>query len=228
MTELLHEYLPGGADDAPLLALFHGTGGDERDLLPLGRMLWPGAPVLAPRGPVVADDGMPRFFHRIPVDPAAPGVNPSYPYRFDDDDIAEHVGRVADFLTWARAEYGLEQRPVLASGFSNGANLVGSMLLLRPGLVRAAVLFSCMPVLSGPPSCNLAETAVLLYGGRHDPIATPEQVETLASWLDGRGAAVEVKYHDGAHELPRAAVEGARAWLEKLGIALGVEPGALP
>jgi phospholipase/carboxylesterase len=228
MSDLVHEYLPGGGESAPVLLLLHGTGGDERDLLPLGRMLWPGAPVLAPRGPVVADDGMPRFFRRIPVDPSAPGVNPSYPYTFDDDNIAENVDRVAQFVAWARGEYGLGDRPVFASGFSNGANLAGSMLLLRPGLLRAAALFSPMPVLSSPGSGTLTETAVLLYGGRHDPIATPEKVEALAHWLDGRGAAVEVRYHDGGHELPRSAVEGARAWLQKLGIALGVEPGALP
>jgi phospholipase/carboxylesterase len=228
MTDLVHEYLPGGDRDAPLLLLLHGTGGDERDILPLGRLLWPGAPVLAPRGPVSEEDGVPRFFHRIPLDPTSEGVNPSYPYAFDDDDIGRNVGRVAEFVNRAREEYDMAARPLVAAGFSNGANLAASTLLLRPGFLRAAVCFSPMPVLSAPPSVDLSETAVLLVGGRHDPIATPQHVETLGAWLGDRGAAVELKYHDGGHELPRSAVEAAAEWLKRLRHALGIDASGLP
>jgi phospholipase/carboxylesterase len=225
---LTHAFLPGEDAEAPLLLLLHGTGGDERDLLPLGRLLWPGAPVLSPRGPVVEGDGMPRFFRRIPADPAGGEVSPAYPFTFDDGDVAENVDRVADLVTWAQDEYDLGRRPVLASGFSNGANLAGAMLLLRPAVLRAAALFAPMPVLSAPPAADLSATVVLLCGGRHDPIATPEHLETLAGWLTDRGAAVEVAFHDGGHELPRGAVEAARDWLTKVRAALGVDAGGLP
>lgn len=225
---LVHEFVPGDSAAGPLLLLLHGTGGDERDLLPLGRLLWPGAPVLSPRGPVVESDGLPRFFRRIPADPATDDVSPAYPFTFDDDDVTANVGRIADFVDWAWAEYGLGSRPLVASGFSNGANLAGAMLLLRPGLLRAAALFAPMPVLSSPPAAALDDTAVLLCGGRRDPIATPRHVETLATWLADRGAAVEVTFHDGGHELPRSAVDAARDWLTKLRAALGVDAGGLP
>lgn len=224
---LTHEYIPGDAA-APVLVLLHGTGGDERDLLPLGRLLWPGASVLAPRGPIVEDDGLPRFFRRFPADPADPGVNPAYPFTFDDDDVAAGVARAVEFLAGARAEYGLGDRPLLCAGFSNGANLAGALMLLRPGMLRAAAMFAPMPVLSAPPQADLGGSAALLVGGRRDPVATPEHVETLAGWLDGRGASVEVSFHDGGHELPRAAVEVAQAWCTKVRAALGLDPGALP
>lgn len=221
-SEIVHEFVPGD-DDAPLLLLLHGTGAGEHDLLPLGRMLWPGAPLLAPRGWVDQGDGMPRFFTRIPT-----GERSAYPFTFDDADVATNVDVLAAFLGEAAQRHGVAERPVVAAGFSNGANLGGAALLLRPGLLRAAALFAPMPVLSEPPAADLAETAVFLGSGSADPIATPQHVETLAGWLDERGAAVEVAFHRGGHELPGAAVDAARAWITKLRAALGADTGSLP
>jgi phospholipase/carboxylesterase len=59
---LQHRFEPGAAAH-PTLLLLHGTGGDENDLLPLGRALLPGAALLSPRGAVL-ERGQPRVVRR--------------------------------------------------------------------------------------------------------------------------------------------------------------------
>ena len=114
----VHRYEPAAQPERPPLLLLHGTGGDEHDLIPLGRMLAPGAALLSPRGKVL-EGGMPRFFRRL-----AEGV-------FDEEDVRKRAHDLADFVETARAAYGLPA-PV-AVGFSNGANIAAALLLLRPG-----------------------------------------------------------------------------------------------
>src|SRR5207248_1439843 len=60
--DFLHEFVPGNSNRT--LLLLHGTGGNERDLIPLGRELDPNASLLSPRGKIL-ENGMPRFFRRL-------------------------------------------------------------------------------------------------------------------------------------------------------------------
>lgn len=92
-TGFIHRFEPGPDTARPLL-LLHGTGGDENDLLPLGRMVAPEAALLAPRGGV-SENGMPRFFLRL-----AEGV-------FDEADLRRRTGDLAAFVAASRARYGL-------------------------------------------------------------------------------------------------------------------------
>ncbi len=216
MSELVHLVEPPSSADAPVLLALHGTGGSERDLLPVGRALLPGAALIAPRGPVVEGDGIPRFFRRIPT--GGPGA---YPFTFDDAEIAERAAELGAFLDEAVAVHGLEGRPRYAVGFSNGANIATALLLLVPGAVRGVVAFAPMPVLDAPPAADLSASAAWLGTGRADPIATPALVERLAGTLDERGAAVEVAIGEGGHEVRLEAVRAAAAWLAKLHAATG-------
>ncbi len=113
-----HRFEPAtDAGSVPLL-LLHGTGGDEDDLLPLGRALSPGAALLSPRGQVL-EGGAPRFFRRL-----AEGV-------FDEADLVRRAGDLAGFVTASREAYGIAAP--LAVGFSNGANIAAALMLLHPG-----------------------------------------------------------------------------------------------
>src|SRR5207247_11000662 len=113
------------------LLLLHGTGGNERDLLPRVRGLDPRAALLSPRGKVL-ENGMPRFFRRL-----AEGV-------FDLEDLRQRTNELADFVIGAAKNYNLAADQFVAVGYSNGANIAAAMLLLRPELLLVAILFRVM------------------------------------------------------------------------------------
>lgn len=197
---LIHRFEPGSADLPPLL-LLHGTGGDEHDLVGLGQAVAPGAALLSPRGPVL-EHGMPRFFRRL-----AEGA-------FDEADLRLRTEDLADFVAEARAAYGLAA-PV-ALGFSNGANIAASLLLLRPEVLAGAVLLRAMTPFADPPSAKLGGKPVLVLSGLADPIATPANAKRLVAQLDERGARVEHRLLPSGHGLSQTDVTASAAWLRRL------------
>jgi predicted esterase/catechol 2,3-dioxygenase-like lactoylglutathione lyase family enzyme len=200
----IHRYVPPvvGSELASgvTLLLLHGTGGDEEDLVPLGRALLPGAGLLSPRGKVL-ERGMPRFFRRL-----AEGV-------FDQDDLERRTNELGDFIEAAVRVYGLCRDGIVAVGFSNGANIAASLLFRRPGLLRGTVLLSPMVPFEPDPLPNLAGTAVFIGAGRADPIAPPSQVERLAQLLKETGAAVTMHWEPVGHTVTEGEVDAARQWL---------------
>lgn len=200
---LVHRYQPPATAGAPTLLLLHGTGGDETDLLPLGTALHEWAGLLSVRG-AVSEDGMPRFFRRH-----AEGV-------FDSEDLIARTYQLADFVLAAAAHYRFDSSRVVAAGFSNGANIATATLLLRPGVLRGAMLLAPMMVLEDADRVDLSATGVFVGAGRTDPIAPPEHAKRLADQLTGFGAAVELRWHPGGHSVEPTVVGHARAWLAKL------------
>ncbi|HEU4642472.1 MAG TPA: VOC family protein [Gemmatimonadaceae bacterium] len=200
----IHRYIPpkAGAElvGSITLLLLHGTGGDEEDLIPLGRALLPGAGILSPRGKVL-ERGAPRFFRRL-----AEGV-------FDQEDLARRTDELAEFIDAAARMYELDRDGIVAVGFSNGANIAASLLLRRAHLLRAAVLFSPMVPFEPGVAPDLAGTSVFIGAGRTDPIASPAQAERLAELLRGAGADVTLHWEAGGHALTQSEVDAARRWV---------------
>ncbi|HYS61669.1 MAG TPA: VOC family protein [Gemmatimonadales bacterium] len=200
----IHRYVPpaAGAElaSSTTLLLLHGTGGDEEDLIPLGRGLLPGAGLLSPRGKVL-ERGAPRFFRRI-----AEGV-------FDQEDLARRTEELAQFIEAAAKTYDLDLQGIVAAGFSNGANIAASLLLRRPGLVRGAVLLSPMVPFEPDPLPDLTGTSVFIGAGRADSMAPPAQAEHLADLLRRAGAAVTLHWEPGGHAVTEGEVDAARRWL---------------
>lgn len=202
MTDFVHVFRPPANSGAPILLLLHGTGGNEHDLVPLADVLLPGAGILSPRGKVL-ERGMPRFFRRL-----AEGV-------FDIEDLKLRTAELADFITEAAARYAFSTRDVTAVGFSNGANIAGALLLLRPDALGAAVLFRAMVPLIPDTLPELPATPVLISNGKVDPLVSAEETEQLAALLRSAGADVAVSWQNSGHELTDRDVVTAREWLAR-------------
>jgi phospholipase/carboxylesterase len=199
-TDFTHVFEPGTDVSRPPLLLLHGTGGDERDLLPLGRMVAPGASLLSPRGKVL-EGAMPRFFRRL-----SEGV-------FDEDDLRRRTHELADFVTKARQRYAIAA-PV-AVGFSNGANIAAAMLLLRPEVLAGAALLRAMSPFRELPESDLSGKRVLVLSGALDPIVPAEDAGRLARSLTAGGALVDHTTLPAGHGLSQADVGLLRDWLER-------------
>ena len=200
-----YRFLPGEPSPSggpPLtLLLLHGTGGDEDSLLELGRSLRPTANLLSPRGQVL-ENGLPRFFRRL-----AEGV-------FDVPDLIARTHALADFVSAAAASYAFDPARVVAVGYSNGANVAASTLLLRPGTLAGAALWRPMLPLRPETPPALAGVPVLLASGRHDGTVPAGNVEGLAALLREAGASVTHHWSDAGHPLASPDLAATVRWLE--------------
>jgi predicted esterase len=196
----VHIFVPAEKPDSPTLLLLHGTGGDERDLLGLGRELWPGAALLGVRGKVL-ENGMPRFFRRF-----AEGV-------FDVDDLKARTNELAAFIDLAAEHYGFSKRHLVAVGYSNGANIAASLIFLHPHYLAAGVLFRAQVPFTPDLVRNFSELSVFLAGGTRDTIVPHDQTEQLAAILETGQADVSLFWHRGGHELGNDDIAAAKTWL---------------
>ena len=195
-----HRFEPGTDSAAPPLLLLHGTGGDENDLLPVGRKLSPGSALLSPRGDVL-EHGQLRFFRRF-----AEGV-------FDLADVEKRTHALADFVAAAAQRYGFAPDRLIALGFSNGANIAASLLLLRPETLAGAVLLRPMVVLEPAKVPDLSGKAVLISSGNADPIVPNDHPVRLAQMFRDAGASVTLQTHAAGHGLVPADFAAARKFL---------------
>lgn len=200
MSELsfIHRYVPATEPGHPPLLLLHGTGGNEDDLLPLGKILAPGAAILSPRGKVL-ENGMPRFFRRL-----SEGV-------FDEADVELQANELADFVAEARHAYDLDTP--IAVGFSNGANIAAAILMLRPDVLAGAALLRAMLPLSDAPKADLTGKPVLMISGQLDPIVPEDNAARLAAELTAAGALVNHRILPIGHGLSQQDLSFTQNWL---------------
>ncbi len=195
-----HRWEPASAPGAPTLLLLHGTGGDEHDLISVGRTVAPGAALLSPRGNVM-EQGAPRFFRRL-----AEGV-------FDLDDLARRTGELGDFVLAAAEEYEFDRSRLYALGFSNGANVAVSLLLTRPTVLAGGALLRAMVPFEPAQPVALAGKPILLSAGRSDPLIPASQAEHLATILRASGAEVELAWQSSSHQLAQGDMTTLTRWL---------------
>lgn len=196
-----HIYLPGKDASKPTLLLLHGTGGTERDLLPLAAAVDGDAAVLSVRGNVL-ENGLPRFFRRL-----AEGV-------FDIEDLEFRTKELDAFLNDAAAEYGFDRSNVWAIGYSNGANIAASLLFHIAGSLRGAMLHHPMVPRRDIALPDLAGMDTFIAAGRNDPLCTPQESVDLQQLLTDAGANVELYWEDNGHQLSRTEVTAAAQWYE--------------
>jgi predicted esterase len=195
-----HVFRAPASPAAPTLLLLHGTGGTEHDLVPLAADIAPAAGILSPRGKVL-EGSMPRFFRRL-----AEGV-------FDLEDLRFRTDELARFVEASAARYGLDAATIVAVGFSNGANIAASLLLLTPGVLAGAILFRAMVPMVPDPLPSLTGTRILMSNGRADPLIPMARAEALADLFRRCAADVTLEWQPGGHNLTKRDVELAARFL---------------
>ncbi|UDL88029.1 alpha/beta hydrolase [Mesorhizobium sp. PAMC28654] len=193
----IHKLLPGLPGGA-LLFVFHGTGADENQLLSLGRDLAPQATIISPRGDV-SEHGAARFFRRT-----GEGV-------YDMADLTRATDKMAGFIK-AHVE-AAKPSSVLGLGYSNGANILASVVFAAPERFDATVLMHPLIPFEPDVKGSLAGRRVLLTAGKRDPICPPTLTTRLEAYLRADGADVTVEWHEGGHEVRPNEIEAARRFL---------------
>jgi len=200
LAEWPHLYR-AGEPGHPVLLMLHGTGDTEAGIAPLAAHLDPQASVLAPRGRV-SEMGATRWFRRM-----GEGV-------FDVDDVIVRAGELAGFIHAARDEYGIEDAPLIAVGFSNGANIGLATALLHPHAInRVIALCGMYPFADRDPIGDVSGVSALLVNGAADPMAPAASVARLAEVADHHGATVRRHIRAGGHGVDISDIEAAKEWL---------------
>jgi predicted esterase len=197
----IHRFLP--AEDSShdeTLVVLHGTGGDENDLIGIGQAIAPGAAIVSPRGNVL-EAGAPRFFKRL-----AEGV-------FDPKEVRSRAEELGRFIRGAVVTYRLDPTRIFALGYSNGANIASTVMLVEPGILQGAILFRPMLVYEPSEKSDLTGSAVFISAGRMDPIVPVASVERLAELFESAHAEVTLKWQLAGHNLAPSEVREAADWL---------------
>jgi phospholipase/carboxylesterase len=181
--------------------LLHGTGGNEQDLIPLAYELDKRAAILSPRGKVLENGITPRFFRRL-----AEGV-------FDLEDLKFRTNELADFVIDASKTYNFDLQRVIAVGYSNGANIAASMLLLRPEILSSAILFRAMVPLVPETLPDLSDKHIFMSPGLYDPIVSRQEADRLFGLFKKAGADISLSWQESGHELTMEEIGKAREWL---------------
>lgn len=182
--------------------LLHGSGGNEKALLPLAAKIAPHSVLIGLRGRVL-QDGKQRWYRRIT------------PTSFDQADIRTEAGALVEYLNGCVARGELDLARTTFVGYSNGANLIAAVSLLHPGLVRRAVLLRPMPVLDIAPLADLKQSSFLLVAGREDKIYGPFAPK-LEAQLRERGATVEFQSIGNGHGIGDTDAKLAATWLDRV------------
>ena len=196
----MHYIFNKGQKGKPIFLLLHGTGSDERGLLPLANILDDSYGVLSVRGNV-QENGMNRYFKRLSFG------------QYDLEDLNYRGQELLDFLQEISKSEGFDLKDLIPVGFSNGANIAIHLLLREDVDFKRSILFAPLyPLDLTDNSKDMSNLKVFLSVGDNDPMVTLEDNEYVEQLFTSRGAKVTTVHVNG-HEMTTDAVEKAKTWL---------------
>lgn len=203
VSDFEHVFQPG---EGPwTLLLLHGTGGDQNDLIPLGRQLAPGANLLSPRGKVLENGVSPRFFRRLAVG------------ELDIPDLIERTDELTAWVGDAASEYSLDTNRIVALGLSNGANIAVSLLFRHPALLAGAALLRPMLPYDPPAGLDLDGRPILIAAGGRDPYVPASESVNLGKALESAGAETTMHLNpEASHGLTEGDLVETSRWITGL------------
>lgn len=198
----LHDYTYSshtGTNGRSLL-LLHGVGGDENNMAQIGQLIDPDASRISPKGKVTVD-GYARYFTRR-ADAS-----------FDPSEVTNETDDLAHFIDAARQQHDILADQLVAVGYSNGANMIASLMAKHPGLIKKAILFRGMLPIAFSEHPDLHDVHILLVNGEADPIMDKDRVEQLNVFLTEHGATVNLHWTATGHQLASEDIKIAGQWL---------------
>lgn len=146
---------------------------------------------------------MPRFFRRL-----AEGV-------FDEQDLIFRTDELYAFLDEASTEHGFDRQNVVAVGYSNGANIAGSLLFHYRDALRGAIFYHPMVPRRGVELPDLTQIPVFIGAGKNDQICPPSETEELVRLLKAAGAPVTLYWESYGHQLTEREVQTSALWFQQ-------------
>lgn len=203
MNETHQHVFMEGTNKENVLILLHGTGGNEHDLINVGKHIDSSASILGVRGNVL-EGGMPRYFRRL-----AEGI-------FDEEDLFFRAEELHTFLVEALLHYAPLSKRVTVIGYSNGANIAATLMMKHEKLFNRAILFHAMVPYRNQPVQMLSNTEIFIGAGVNDPIIPKQETQELINVLRAQQASVLEKWYSQGHQLTMEEVKDAHSWYSKL------------
>ncbi|QEE49746.1 alpha/beta hydrolase [Flavobacterium alkalisoli] len=198
---LKYIYLPSQNAAAYTLLLLHGTGGNERDLIPLAENFGKEYNILSLRGNV-SEHGMPRFFKRLGM-----GV-------FDEQDLDFRTDEMVAFIKSIADKEGFDITKLIALGYSNGANIAGATLIKYPDFLAGAILYRPMQPFKEIKSAGTNNNVPVFFSsGRLDSTVNPNDTQTYLNNLKELGFAVDYYDIPTGHNLTADDIKLTAQWL---------------
>ncbi|GAB3522927.1 alpha/beta hydrolase [Emticicia fontis] len=201
---LKYIYQPAKNAGANTLLLLHGTGGDEQDLLPIAKEFGEDFNILSLRGNVL-EHGMPRFFKRLGM-----GI-------FDEQDLTFRTHEMVDFIKGLAEKEGFDSTQIIALGYSNGANIAGSTLVLYPDFLAGAILYRPMQPFKSIDSTlkTTKNTPVFMSNGLVDPTVNQADTVKYVEILKNAGFNVASYNMPTGHQLTREDLQKSVDWYKE-------------
>ena len=195
-----------------LLVLMHGVGSNEQDLFALSPQISERFHVLSLRAPHRMGPGAFAWFDF--------SIEPGGARSINESQEAASRALVAQAAESAAKQLGIPPERTVVGGFSQGGIMALSLLLTRPELMHAALvwhsrLLAQVLPLQAPPDAMHGRKLWLSHG-THDNVIPLANAQAIAQHM--ATLPVSVSYHEfpGAHEIRPSELAATVAWLESL------------
>ncbi|MGK9044827.1 alpha/beta hydrolase [Mammaliicoccus vitulinus] len=184
-------FLQENPNSDTLIVLFHGTGGNQYQLLPFSGELFPEANVLSMQGRV--GEGKERRFFA-----------PLNHNELDRNDFNKQTGAFVEF--WNSFIKAYTFKNVIFLGYSNGANFI--LGTLEHDIVNIDHILLLHPSnLAYNITKSYQDTSLIITTGSNDYLTVPGKVKALSEALQPQFKHVQFKLLDGGHELDETEIK---------------------